>query len=71
MKQRLQQNQAQQTGQTQQHGEKQRRDFDGPEDVLRADRDRTQPPELLANRLADSIAGEPAPPKPWWKRLFG
>jgi hypothetical protein len=72
MNQRLQQNQAQQAGQTRQQAGTQRRDFTEAEEAIRADREQTQPPESLDARLAQSIAAEPAPPpKPWWKRLFG
>jgi hypothetical protein len=71
MNQRLQQNQAQQSESVQQHGTTQRRDFAEAEDVLRADRELTQPPESLGSRLAESIAAEPPPVrKPWYKRLF-
>ncbi len=72
MKQRLQQNQTSQTGQVQQQTGAQRREFSEAEEVIRADREQTAPPGSLGERLAESIASEPAPPaKPWWKRLFG
>ncbi|KAB2674982.1 MAG: hypothetical protein DVB31_01315 [Verrucomicrobia bacterium] len=72
MNQRLQHKQVEQTGQTQQTAGTQRREFAEAEEVIRADREQTQPPESLGARLAQSIAGEPAPPsRPWWKRLFG
>ena len=43
-------------------------DFETPEELIRFDAGRHQPPEALARRLAESISGEK--PAPWWKRLF-
>ena len=44
-------------------------DFETPEELLRFDASGQKPPEAVARRLADSVAGEK--PLPWWKRLFG
>lgn len=46
------------------------RQFESVEAMLRHDRDATQVPEALAERLDASLAQLP-PPKPWWKRVLG
>ena len=51
-----------------------RRDFDQPEDLLRADRARVEPPGSLPERLAASGAAEGlggGRSRPWWRRLLG
>lgn len=40
------------------------------EDAVRRDRDHTEVPESVRDRLAASIAGETAR-RPWWKRWLG
>ena len=47
------------------------RQFDSPEEMIRFDSAQTVPPESIAERLKESIAREPPPPKSWWQRLFG
>jgi hypothetical protein len=44
-------------------------DFATPEELIRFDSARQTPPEAVARRLAESMAGEK--PVPWWKRIFG
>lgn len=46
------------------------REFASVEEMLRHDAARTEPPEAIANRLADSISREPKPGRAWWRRLF-
>jgi len=72
MDQRLNQ-ESEQELRTQAQGVSQRRNFEQPEEVIRADREQVVVPEALAGKLAGAIAAEPppAPGKPWWKRIFG
>jgi hypothetical protein len=46
-------------------------EFQTPEEALRTDRDATEVPARVAERLEASIAREPAPRRPWWRRIFG
>jgi hypothetical protein len=46
-------------------------EFNSAEEMIRFDAGQTPPPEGIAERLKESIAREPAPPKSWWQRLFG
>ncbi len=46
-------------------------EFDSPEALLRHDAAQTPAPPALADRLRDSLADEPAPATPWWRRLLG
>lgn len=45
-------------------------EFAGVEDLLRHDREQTPPPAALEARVKQSIAAEPPPSRPWWKRWF-
>ena len=45
-------------------------EFAQVEDLLRADRARTPPPEQIESRLKQSLAREAPPPLPWWKRWW-
>ena len=45
--------------------------FDSPEELLRHDASENPAPSAIADRLRDSLAGEPAPRAPWWRRLLG
>lgn len=56
---------------TQALGRQETKAFQNAEEVVRADREQTQVPERVAERLADSIAREPHPQRPWWKRWIG
>ena len=47
------------------------REFATVEELIRADREETALPGQIAARVNESIAREPAPPKPWWKRMLG
>lgn len=49
---------------TEQHQQTERT-FDTPEDLLRYDAARTELPDKIADRLAESMA---ATPQPWWRR---
>jgi hypothetical protein len=46
------------------------REFASVEELIRLDAAETVPPASLAERLNESIAREPKPERPWWKRLF-
>lgn len=43
-------------------------DFETPEEMIRFDAGRHQPPDAVGRRLAESLAAEK--PLPWWKRIF-
>lgn len=46
-------------------------EFASAEDLIRADASTAAVPPSIEQRLAESIAREPAPSgKPWWKRIF-
>lgn len=47
------------------------REFATAEELLRHDALHTPVPPTIAHRLKESIAQIPAPPRPWWRRLFG
>lgn len=72
---RLQQQQSAQSNSLQQSSLQKQGSFENAEEVIRADREQTQPPDSLGERLAESIAREPQPPtvpnRSWWQRLFG
>lgn len=61
----------QQQEQTQQTQQQQERTFETPEEMLRYDAAQTPPPGKIAERLKDSMANEPSPTRPWWKRILG
>ena len=46
-------------------------EFPTVEDMLRFDAQQNVPAASISERLKESIAREPPPPLPWWKRLFG
>ncbi len=47
-------------------------EFATPEELIRHDRERTEVPPDVANRLAEAVASDPAPAgSPWWKRMLG
>jgi hypothetical protein len=71
---RQQQQQQQEEQSAQSHAQQERQSalqFDSPEEMIRRDAAQTPPPASIAERLKESIAQEPAPPKSWWRRLFG
>ncbi len=45
-------------------------EFSSVEEIMRFDSDHTPVPEELTQRLKESVACEPAPRRPWWRRLF-
>ena len=45
--------------------------FDSVEELIRFDVGQNPAPEAVAERLKQSIAREPAPPRSWWRRLLG
>jgi len=47
------------------------REFASVEEMLRHDALHTPVPPAIAHRLGESIGQPPAPPRPWWRRLFG
>jgi hypothetical protein len=47
------------------------REFASVEEMLRHDALHTPVPPAIAHRLSESIGQLPAPPRPWWRRLFG
>jgi len=48
-----------------------RRSFNSLEEVIGEDRALTGVPPEVAERLNESIRKEPAPGKPWWRKLLG
>ena len=44
--------------------------FESPEELIRHDAQQTTPPPAIAERLKESLAGEPKPRAAWWRRLF-
>lgn len=46
-------------------------EFASVEEMLRHDHARTEVPPVVAERLKESIAQEPKPDRPWWRRWFG
>ena len=46
-------------------------EFASVEDLLRHDRVQTPPPAGLEGRVRRSVAEEPVPARPWWKRWLG
>ena len=46
-------------------------EFATAEDLLRFDAKNTPLPESVEQRLRESLAREPRPPRRWWQRLFG
>ncbi len=47
------------------------REFGSVEEMLRFDAGQTVAPDTIAERLKESLAQTPPPPKSWWQRLFG
>lgn len=46
-------------------------EFASVEEMLRHDHAQTEVPPVVAERLKQSIAQEPTPARPWWRRWFG
>ena len=46
-------------------------EFASVDEMLRHDALHTPVPPAIASRLRESISQVPAPPKPWWRRMFG
>ncbi|MBL9172354.1 MAG: hypothetical protein JNL10_02365 [Verrucomicrobiales bacterium] len=47
-------------------------EFATPEEMIRHDRERTEVPEAVGERLAHEVGAEPAPTgRPWWRRWLG
>jgi hypothetical protein len=68
---RQQQHQAEQAAELHVQEESQAtHEFNSVEEMIRLDAQQTPPPDRIAERLKESIAREPAPPKSWWQRLF-
>lgn len=63
-------NQQQQARQESAQQSQQGLEFAGVEDLLRHDREQTPAPAALEARVKQSIAAEPPPSRPWWKRWF-
>ncbi len=68
---RLQQQQQQQETSTEGGQQQAGIEFATAEEVLRHDRASVLPPATIESRLQQSIAAEPPPPKPWWRRWLG
>lgn len=47
------------------------REFANAEELLREDAQQTVVPPAIAQRLQESVAQLPAPPRSWWRRLLG
>jgi len=45
-------------------------EFASVEEMIRTDQDQIEVPPVIAERLNQSIAREPKPKTPWWKRMF-
>lgn len=45
-------------------------EFALPDDMLRYDAKQTAVPEIVAQRLSQSLQRHPLPAVPWWKRWF-
>lgn len=45
-------------------------EFATPEDLLRLDAKQNPVPDVIAQRLSQSVKNIPGVPQPWWKRLF-
>jgi len=46
-------------------------EFATPEELIRHDARQTPTPPALTQRVGESVARQPAVPRPWWRRLFG
>ena len=46
-------------------------EFAQAEDLIRHDASKTEVPASLPRRLQESIAREPKPARPWWRRWLG
>ncbi|MFM1943483.1 MAG: hypothetical protein RI897_2465 [Verrucomicrobiota bacterium] len=46
-------------------------EFPSAEDAIRADRNQTEPPPSLEQRVAQAVNQTPPPRRSWWARLFG
>jgi hypothetical protein len=65
----------QQEQQTEQRADSQLRqqnqqEFQSVEHMIRFDAQQTEVPESLTQRVQSSVAAEPKPVRPWWKRLL-
>ena len=49
----------------------QAKEFATVDDLLRYDSERNPVPPEVADRLGHTLAAEPKPEKPWYKKLFG
>jgi hypothetical protein len=65
------QKQAEQSGTADQSQRQAASQFDSVEEIVRFDRERTPPPEKIAERLKRSILDEPGGLRYWWRRFFG
>jgi hypothetical protein len=45
-------------------------EFETVEDLIRADAAQVETPPEIGIRLNESIASEPKPPRPWFKKFF-
>jgi hypothetical protein len=45
-------------------------EFATPEDLLRFDAKQNPAPDVIAQRLSQSVKNAPKLSRPWWKRLF-
>lgn len=62
----------QQTAELHQTQQKQTgREFASVEELIRQDAQNTPVPPVVAERLVESMAREPKPPRSWWRRIFG
>jgi hypothetical protein len=68
---KLRQQHAEQNAEVQLHQESQAaHEFGSVEEMIRFDVGQTGAPEAIVERLKESIAAEPKPAQPWWRRLF-
>ena len=45
-------------------------EFATPEEMIRSDAAQTVVPERIRDRVAATVAADPPPAKPWWRRMF-
>lgn len=67
----LRQKEEQQTSLSQSARASSTSEFLSAEDAIRADRNQTQPPPSLEQRVAQAVNQTPPPRRSWWSRLFG
>jgi hypothetical protein len=47
------------------------REFASVEELIRHDAAQTEVPPALAEKIRETMSREPAPARPWWRRIWG